>query len=73
MNGPRGDFVASANVLDGNACVCDTTELSEVMNGGSVAIIEPDFVRSPAVECSGRESISDLDGGINGFGPERCR
>ena len=73
FNGTRGDFVASADIFDRNACICDAAELSEVTNGGSVVIIEPDFVRSPAVECSCRESISDLDSGVNGFGPERSR
>jgi len=73
LNGARSDFVASADVLDGNLCVRDAAKLAKVSYSGSVAIIEPYFMRSSAVECSRREAISDFDGGVNGFGPERCR
>ena len=67
------DFVASADIFDRNACICDAAKLSKVTNSGSIVIIEPDFVRSSAVECSCRETISDLDSGVNGFSPERSR
>ena len=73
LNRSWSDFVASADIFDRNACICDAAELSKVTNGGSVVIIEPDFVRSSAVECSRRETISDLDSGVNGFGPKRSR
>jgi len=73
LNGTWGNFVASANVFDGDVCIRDTAELPEVTNGRSVAIVEPDFVRSSAVECSRGETISDFDGGVNCFGPERSR
>jgi hypothetical protein len=39
----------------------------------SVVFFEPDFVRSSAVECSSRETISDFDSGVNYFGPKRSR
>ena len=73
LNGTWIDFVASADVFYGNSWVRYTSELSKVTNGGSVAIVEPDFVRSSAIERLGRKSISYFDSGINGFGPERCR
>ena len=73
LNGTRGDFVASADVLDGDVSVGDAAKLSEMTDGRSVAVVEPDFVRSSAVKCSCRETISDLDSGVNCFGPERSR
>ena len=73
LNRSWSDFVASADIFDRNACICDAAELTEVSNGGSVAIIEPDFVRSSAVECSCWEAISNLDSSVNGFGPEGSR
>ena len=54
LNGTWGDFVASADVLDGNLSVCDASELSEMTDGRSVAIVEPEFVRGSSVECSCR-------------------
>ena len=54
LNRTRGDFVASANVLDGNLGICDASELSEVTDVRSVAIVEPEFVRRSSVECSCR-------------------